>query len=524
MNMFAEVPTTASEMLDSEMQSAIESVILQWGWHHPPQFIKDDASLAATIKRDSLAAAVVSHGLLTQEQVSKWLAEATDPTTPPIEILSARSSRIRNSYDRLLSLERGLQYLPDLMDEHIELHPYLRGEDLQGKPLRDKRIATDIKTALAPFDAALILIQQKTTCIVFPDLENSLERFESLAGPERRKNAVLKEFGDSFVLAVSTMQQTQMRMSNDGSAPGTESASQSLRVVYKHKLVDDPDRRKLSLLHELAIAKNASDIHIDPDLSSGRINVTHRVWGEMERMATTLDATEYGYIKQYLLQQSGASIKFEMIREPKDGMYQYKGDKKSVYVRVSFIPYGTMDNNNPLSICLRHIPVESGRVDLVEKQVHPITIAALRDALTPDAGMVLVVGPTGSGKSTTVSGSIGLHQELHADRKTRFSIEDPVERYLPGIVQFQVPYHLRGQSLGFTGILRNLLRHDPNMIWVGEIRDADTAEISTQAAATGHLLISTLHADSAVDAVDRLSNLIPPANQSLRKALVKICR
>ena len=484
------------------------SKALAWGWSAPPEAILYEAEQYSRSKGKSLYEICVMLGFMTEDEADSYRRDQP-ATVRDMEYITSINQRAQQNKQRLHAITDGLQYISDLDSEHIVPHPEMGTNK-------------ELSLACDQHACVIVMIQESVPVLVFSNWDAAYQSFNQLAGASSRANAINKKFPNAIKAISSADQVSSMvgKIRPVAGKGGTDAKDEELTIIYDHALRADPNLRKLATIHELALTKGSSDIHIDPD-NEGRIKVTHRVWGGMEAMAETLTTEQYYYIRNYLLQKSGANIKYERIRDPKDGMYQYVGKDRSVYVRCSYIPLGAGGKSDPVSICLRLIPMERGTVSLVKKGVHKVTCAALRDALTPDAGMVLVVGPTGSGKSTTVSGAIGTHDEIHHDTKTRFSIEDPIERYLPGITQLQVPYHMRGKSEGFTKILRNLLRHDPNLIWVGEIRDADTAEISVQAAATGHLLISTLHADTAVDAVDRLANLIPPEKAALRKALIK---
>jgi type II secretory ATPase GspE/PulE/Tfp pilus assembly ATPase PilB-like protein len=123
-------------------------------------------------------------------------------------------------------------------------------------------------------------------------------------------------------------------------------------------------------------------------------------------------------------------------------------------------------------------------------------------------GLVLVVGPTNSGKSTTIAGALGEHVKLFGDRRKRLSVEDPIERFVYGVQQYNVPPHIKDDTQRFEIILRAFKRHDPDIIWVGEVRDKVTADLCVSAATTGHLVLSTLHANDTVIAFDALAKTV----------------
>lgn len=496
-------------------EKRVVKTLNQWGWSVPPDNVVREAVDCVRVDGKSLAESLEILGYCTRDRVESLQEDREKKSRrdlSQIDFISSQEAKVRDNKQRILCLMGGIQYFQSLNSEHLQTHDMLKNPE--------------IRTACERHECVLMTLQEKTPVLVFTDYDTSLKRYKQIAGFEASNDPLRTQFPNvSYAIApkaqvIAAFDATRNKKVDDGGA-STDSPSNSMGMIYGERLRDDPILRKLATIHDLALELEASDIHIDPD-SEGRIHLSHRVRGDMERITETLDMKEYSDIKTYLLRRAGATLKFERLKEPKDGMYQYVGRSAQAYVRCSFIPLGHSSGSEDLiSICLRLIPMEHGRVDLLQKGVHPDVVEFIKYAVTPDAGIVLLVGPTGSGKSTTVSGTVGLHEQIHGTKKTRFSIEDPVERFLPGITQFQIPYHLRGKGAGFSLILRNILRHDPNLIWLGEIRDAETAEISVQAAATGHLLVSTIHADSVTKAVERLANMVPPDRSDLKNALIE---
>lgn len=495
---------------------SVEKICREWGWHTPIAEVRRQAEIVNENKGKSLQELLVSLGYLDRDILNNYLAEKEDMNRRDVslmEFLSRKEGRIRENRQSIYCIQAGVPYYSSLQSEHLQLHPDMEDEE--------------VRVACERHECVLIQIQESEGMIVFPDFDISLRRFGQIAGIEASNDILKTEYGDLVEAVAPRAQVLQMLTASKTPHKGDLFESEgeganAMGMIFGDRLRDHMTLRRLANIHEAALELQASDIHIDPD-SDQKVHLTHRVMGDMVPLPEVLSIQEYHEIKQYLLRKAGATIKFERMVEPKDGMYQYVGRASQAYVRCSFIPLGHSSSGNEdlISICLRLIPLEHGKVDLLQKGVHPDVVEFIKYAVTPDAGIVLLVGPTGSGKSTTVSGTIGLHEDIHGTKKTRMSIEDPVERFLPNIVQFQIPYHLRGKGSGFSLILRNILRHDPNLVWVGEIRDAETAEISVQAASTGHLLVSTIHADSVTKAVERLSNMVPPDRADLRSALIE---
>lgn len=246
-----------------------------------------------------------------------------------------------------------------------------------------------------------------------------------------------------------------------------------------------------------AAARGASDIHIEPHSSD--TSIRFRVDGmlrEYKRVPRALQNTVASRIK--ILSDMDISER----RVPQDGRFLVRIGEKRLDLRVSTLPtqYGE-------KVVMRLLGSEAPLQEL-EKLGFPNGVAERwKQLLRLPQGMLLVTGPTGSGKSTT------LYSSLHLVRKPSINVitvEDPVEYELPGLNQVQVN---NKAGLTFANCLRSILRQDPNVIMIGEIRDVETAEIATKAAQTGHLVLSTLHTNDSISALTRLLDLGIPSFQ-----------
>jgi general secretion pathway protein E len=183
-------------------------------------------------------------------------------------------------------------------------------------------------------------------------------------------------------------------------------------------------------------------------------------------------------------------------RLPQDGRIRLRLQNRQVDVRVSTVP--TLRGE---SVVLRLLDKERGRISLAELGMAADTLELFTEVVSRPHGIVLVTGPTGSGKTTTLYGAIEM---IRTGREKILTVEDPVEYELSGVPQVPVNEKV---GVTFAAALRSLLRQDPDIILVGEIRDAETAQIATQAALTGHLVLSTLHTNDAPTALTRLLDL-----------------
>lgn len=238
--------------------------------------------------------------------------------------------------------------------------------------------------------------------------------------------------------------------------------------------------------------RRASDIHIEA-IKNG-VQVRLRVDGRMEALGAPLARDLGDALISRVKVLSGMDIAES--RAPQDGglAYPVREGGEPVEMRVASIPIKFGER-----LTLRVMKSDPNRQKLDALGLPAVMAARLRDALGHPHGIVLVTGPTGSGKSTTLYCAL---RELDADSLNILTAEDPVEQVIPGISQVQV-----NAKVGFASALRSFLRHDPDVVLVGEIRDLDTADVALKAATTGHMVLSTLHTNSAPGAITRLQDI-----------------
>jgi general secretion pathway protein E len=240
-----------------------------------------------------------------------------------------------------------------------------------------------------------------------------------------------------------------------------------------------------------AIRSGASDIHIEAGSTHARVR--YRIDGILQTVRT-IESERFAAVSSRIKIMANLNILEK--RLPQDGRITVTVGKETVDLRVSIIPiaYGE-------SIVMRILGKSSAPQNLGSLGFSEDQLVKIRSMLAIPHGLILVTGPTGSGKTTTLNAML---RELVSDEIKIISIEDPVEFLVDGVDQIQINDQI---NLGFDTILRRVLRQDPNVIMVGEIRDKSTAELSIRAALTGHLVLSTLHTNDAVSVIPRLINM-----------------
>jgi MSHA biogenesis protein MshE len=300
---------------------------------------------------------------------------------------------------------------------------------------------------------------------VVPALDRLYRRTDEISGLAR---ALEKDLGDAVDFGELT------------ASVGTEGA---------------PVVRLLQSLFEDAVQVGASDVHIEPQEAGLQIRV--RVDGVLQTQ-TMADKRIGGALAQRLKLMAGLDISEK--RLPQDGRFSVRLKDNTIDVRLSTLPsmYGE-------SAVMRLLIQGAGMRKLDSIGMPPDMLKRFREVLGRSAGMVLVTGPTGSGKTTTLYAALA---EINAQELKVITVEDPVEYRLAGLTQVQVNEKI---ELTFAKVLRSCLRQDPDVILVGEMRDAETAEIGLRAAITGHLVLSTLHTRDAISTPFRLLDMGVPS-------------
>jgi type II secretory ATPase GspE/PulE/Tfp pilus assembly ATPase PilB-like protein len=239
------------------------------------------------------------------------------------------------------------------------------------------------------------------------------------------------------------------------------------------------------------IRAGASDIHIEA--LGERMRVRYRIDGAL-RTARTMEGGRFAALSSRI--KIMANLNIMERRLPQDGRISVLVGERTVDLRVSIVPIVRGE-----SIVLRLFDNSGLRLSLEELGFAEDHVALIRRLLKIPHGLVLVTGPTGSGKTTTLNAML---REISSERLKIITIEDPVEYLVEGLSQIQTNDQIK---LGFDTILRRVLRQDPNVIMVGEIRDSVTAELAVRAALTGHLVLSTLHTGGSLSVIPRLRNM-----------------
>ena len=254
---------------------------------------------------------------------------------------------------------------------------------------------------------------------------------------------------------------------------------------------DAPIIRLINALLSEAIKVNASDVHVEP--FENRLRIRFRVDGMLREILQPP-----GNIAPLVISRIKVMAKLDIAekRLPQDGRISLRVAGRAVDVRVSTLPSGHGER-----VVMRLLDKQAGRLDLKELGMSKTEHDRYKDMLHKPHGIILVTGPTGSGKTTTLYAGLSI---LNIKSRNILTVEDPIEYFIDSIGQTQVNTKV---DMTFARGLRSILRQDPDVVMIGEIRDLETASIAVQASLTGHLVLSTLHTNSAIGAITRLRDM-----------------
>lgn len=305
----------------------------------------------------------------------------------------------------------------------------------------------------------------------------------AITTPSGVKNA-LSQFHKGLSATFKEITKETEESEEDGSGKKLSELAEDLPIV---RIVD-------SML-EYAIFESASDIHIEPQ--ENELAVRYRIDGRLKQVMTLPKNTQSGIIARIKIL---SNLKIDEHRLPQDGRFTINSKEYKVAFRVSILP--VYDGEKAV---LRLLNESAQVLTLEQLGLQPKPLDILKRNIKKPHGIILVTGPTGSGKTTTLYTVLNILNKPEVNIST---VEDPIEYRMPKINQSQVNPKI---GFSFANGLRSLLRQDPNIIMVGEIRDNETAEIAANAAMTGHLVLSTLHTNDAITALPRLGEMGVPS-------------
>lgn len=446
---------------------------------------------------------LLEEGILTQEQVASIKFEYVNSGTPVDTIIKSRGlvtqTQLAQAYAKLIKIPFTKIFSVSIPAEVLELVPEQVAKTYKLIPF--EKSGNSVKVAMAdPLDLQVIeFLEKRSSCKIIP----------YMATGEDIMSAIGDQYGKSIGTEVSEALEA---------VGATTKIKEQIKDMSKavETLRDAPVARIVATLLEYAAKARASDLHIEP--SEDKTRVRYRIDGILQERLTLPKKVHPSVVSRIKIL---ADLKIDERRVPQDGRFKIDVGGTHIDLRVSSLPtiFGE-------KIVIRLLKESDEALKLSDLGLGGVSLRRVQDAMTRPTGIILVAGPTGCGKTLTLA---SILRKISTPAVNTITLEDPVEIRILGVNQVQVN---PPAGLTFASGLRSFLRQDPDIIMVGEIRDGETAELAIHASLTGHLVLSTLHTNSAAGAPPRLLDmgveaflLISTLNAVIAQRLVRrICK
>ncbi len=420
----------------------------------------------------SLLQLLRDEGLLSQGDLDSAQQEAASTATPLFQVLSKSGAINDELLTHAIAHVSGVPYInltSSMIDQDIlSLIPADIAERFMAVPLAE----VQNRLAVAMIDA------------------NNVQAVDYLSSRIQRPLKVLMA-SEAGVRHVLDQYKTDLSTVDVAAQASQEDASSSDDSNIKTIVQDSPISRALSTILEYAVKARASDVHIEP--LEKALKIRCRIDGVLREIMQLPKSIEPALVSRIKIL---SELKIDEHRVPQDGQFAVKVGNKEVDLRIAISPVVWGEQ-----VVIRLLDKSGSSFNLEEMGYVGRALRAIRKGIKRPNGMVLASGPTGSGKSTSL---YALINEIKDDSINIVTLEDPVEYKMEGVNQIQVNAEV---GLTFANGLRSILRQDPNVVMVGEMRDSETANLGVQAALTGHLVFSTLHTNSASGVLPRLLDM-----------------
>lgn len=422
--------------------------------------------------QDKLLDLLVNEGLLSQGDLDTAREQAAASKTPILSKLSADGLLDNELLTHAIAQVSGVPYVNltnSIIDQEVlNLVPSDIAERFMAVPLAE----VQNRLAVAMLDA------------------NNVQAVDYLANRIQRPLKVFMA-SEAGVRHVLDQYKTDLSSVDVAAKASQEDAANIESSDIKTIVQDSPISRALSTILEYAVKARASDVHIEP--LEGSLKIRCRIDGVLREVMQLPKSIEPALVSRIKIL---SELKIDEHRVPQDGQFAVKVGNKEVDLRIAISPVVWGEQ-----VVIRLLDKTGNTFNLEDMGYAGRALRTIRKGVKQPNGMILTSGPTGSGKSTSL---YALIKEIKDDTINIVTLEDPVEYKMDGVNQIQVNAEV---GLTFANGLRSILRQDPDVVMVGEMRDAETANLGVQAALTGHLVFSTLHTNSAAGVLPRLLDM-----------------
>ena len=428
----------------------------------------------------------LEEGYLSRAQLNDILAHRDDTTEPLGDLLVRLKVVTEKQKLKCVGLQMGVPFIDisrvEIDDELARMLPHTVAMRLLAVPIE----VTDISASVAMVDPLNLGALDELSSILNRDIDPMIATENDVRDAIFRSYGAYDDLGEIVGEAIKGVDTDSIRLQT------IEEEETPVNVVELREVGEGaPVVKLVNALLVRSIAMRASDIHIEPHQRKVRVRV--RIDGLLQEVMVVPKDLQLPLASRIKLM---AGLDIAERRAPQDGRCTLVAPQGEFDFRVSTYPsvFGE-------TIVIRILDKNAAMIDLNKLGIHTDAMNTLKKSLTEPQGMILVTGPTGSGKTTTLYASV---HHLNSISRNIITIEDPVEYQLDGITQGNVNPRA---GITFATGLKSMLRQDPDVILVGEIRDGETASIAIEAALTGHLVLSSLHANDASGAITRLADM-----------------
>lgn len=437
-------------------------------------------SVLSEVTQQQVEESLVKDGVIKAEKLKEYKEQAKKSNTPLLTYLV---------HEDIISSE-----ILTKTTAHVTKLPYVNLEKARIDPKTLSLLPQDIAerymaVPLGEMQNRLVVGMLDADNVQAVDfLSNKIGRpLKVYAASEEGIKQVLKQYSLSLGIGVADdIQKSQEALANKDNEQLNDK-NKNIKTIVQ----DSPISKALSAILDFAAKNRASDIHIEPLEKELRIRC--RIDGVLREIMTLPKNTEAPLVSRVKIL---SNLKIDEHRIPQDGQFSVRVGNSDIDLRIAISPVVWGEQ-----VVIRLLDKSGTSLMLEDMGYGGRALRTIREGLKRSSGMILTSGPTGSGKSTSL---YALIQEIISDEINIVTLEDPVEYKMPGINQIQVNADV---GLTFATGLRSILRQDPNVVMVGEIRDKETASLAVQAALTGHLVFSTLHTNSAAGILPRLLDM-----------------
>jgi type II secretory ATPase GspE/PulE/Tfp pilus assembly ATPase PilB-like protein len=485
------------------------SVVNKWGYSDPalmPEWLQDQAAQIAEYGARNLRIGeiLVTRNLIDEAGVEKLLSEKPPHIHFGEYVINNRSipQRLRDAVPSAIAASSTYQ-LP------FFYHLDSAGFTIQPELFKDLKLQREVE------DLNAILMkcsQTQATFLVFADF-GKYETWQQRS-PSAVLNSQITSLFKSPILAMTTQDVVSIgiRLFQDG----TQAVASDTFSIHESEMLRSAESHQEMLAQMLNTIMNngGSDLHITPLIKTDKVLIEARYNTKLKKLppALQIDKTTYHLLRDFLVLKTQATPQNSAIFIPVDGNaidYHRKNGEK-VRLRTSFMPLGLESSIDKVlvRIVIRIMPLDADIKQITDLGFSQQAEALLYDVARTKGKMTVMVAPMGSGKTTTMYAVLSEIRDYYSGTQAILSLEDPIEQIIDGIHQIQLSSQARKDGKGYDYYLKNFKRQDSNILYLGEIRDKDTAENAAQFASVGNKLITTMHASDEMEGVQRLMTMV----------------